>query len=175
MIRSSTTTPASDEEYVELAEACNAKLVPPEPTYMPQREAGANSVTNPQGIRVAMDSEDEAIRSWYRLFRSVDTDNSGQISYQEFSTLLRHDLGLQKLGYTEPMVRAAWVRVDHDASGFISCGEFGKFMRTGQRVLRVNSDGRAKLTRAEQIELKAREAKAQREADKLLLPHGEAA
>lgn len=137
---------ASEADVVALAEACNRQLL----AIKASDETGTNA-------------------PWYRLFKSVDRDGSGQISFDEFVVLLRQDLKLSGLGFEREAIKAAWVAMDEDGSGFISCGEFGKFMRRGMHVL-----PQPELTWREKIDKKARDAKAARVADRVRLFKGAA-
>ena len=137
---------ATEEQVVMLAEACNERLV-------------------------QMADEDDKLMwaPWFRLFKSIDTDGSGQISFDEFVSLVRKELGLLAAqGFGADAVKAVWVAMDTDASGYISCGEFGKFMRKGCNVI-ANRQG---LSRQAKLDERARLAKAQREADKVEIYHG---
>ena len=127
---------ATDEQILKLAEACNKQLL-----------------VNTAGEDVGP--------SWYRLFKSVDRDGSGQISFDEFVIMLRQDLRLANLGFNRDAIKATWATIDSDSSGFISCGEFGKFMRKGTHVL-----PHEELTWREKIELKAKEAHRKNKEDK---------
>ena len=57
---------------------------------------------------------------------------SGMIAYGELRQGLRQQLRLSKAELPEARLRGLWKALDADASGWISCGEFGKFMRSGE-------------------------------------------
>ena len=57
---------------------------------------------------------------------------SGMIAYGELRQGLRQQLRLGKAELPESRLRSLWKALDADASGWISCGEFGKFMRSGE-------------------------------------------
>ena len=139
---------ASTEQVVALAEACNRQLL----------------AASDEGSTVFREAP---TAPWFRLFKSVDRDGSGQISFDEFVKLLRHDLKLEGLGFDRDTLMATWVAMDVDGSGYISCGEFGKFMRRGMHVL-----PQPELTWQERMDKKARDAKAARAADKVRLFKG---
>ena len=73
--------------------------------------------------------------SWFKLFRHVDSDGSGLISYDEFVEMVRNDLKLSARVLPEARIQVVWLALDTDGSGYLSSGEFGAFMRLGaQRV-----------------------------------------
>jgi hypothetical protein len=67
--------------------------------------------------------------SWFKLFRKVDNDGSGLISYDEFVEMVRNDLKLSARALPEKNILQAWLALDTDGSGYLSSGEFGAFMR----------------------------------------------
>ena len=73
-------------------------------------------------------------RSWLTLFKHMDDDGSGQITYAELAAMLRDELGLTTQHLPSNALRAAWAALDADRSGFITAGEFGNFMRRGRVV-----------------------------------------
>ena len=76
-----------------------------------------------------------AERGWFKLFRLIDEDKSGQIDYEEFSrVMVRGHLKLSALELPERSLQAAWKAIDTDASGFISVGEFGRLMKRGSAM-----------------------------------------
>ena len=79
---------------------------------------------------------DPAQRSWMRLYRRVDADSSGLISFAEFTGLVRTELALAEADFNVERLKQTWVALDADGSGRISAGEFGRFMRLGEHVLR---------------------------------------
>jgi hypothetical protein len=69
--------------------------------------------------------------SYFSLFRAVDEDNSGRITLDEFSTMIRELLKIAEWQMGQSEVEAMWRWVDEDASGMISVGEFLRLMRKG--------------------------------------------
>ena len=78
-------------------------------------------------------------RLWYKLFLFMDEDKSGRISYHELSKMVRSYLAIGKADLPEPKLRALWRALDEDASGFISAGEFGRFMKKGDDKLETST------------------------------------
>lgn len=70
--------------------------------------------------------------SWFKLFRKVDSDGSGLISYDEFVEMVRTDLKLSARALPEAQLQMLWRALDTDGSGYLSSGEFGAFMRLAQ-------------------------------------------
>mgnify|MGYP005715710889 FL=1 len=66
------------------------------------------------------------------MFKHMDDDESGRISYTELVNGLRSVLRLSKAEMPESRLRSLWVHLDYDASGFLTTGEFGRFMRRGE-------------------------------------------
>ena len=71
-------------------------------------------------------------RLWYKLFLYMDKDRSGTISYPEMKKMVRTHLSLRPAELPEPQLRRLWKALDEDAEGFITAGEFGRFMKKGE-------------------------------------------
>ena len=71
---------------------------------------------------------------WYRLFKEMDTDGSGLISYDELHSLVRNKLKVPKASLSDRKLQACWLRLDSNASGSIDAGEFGRFMKGHMRT-----------------------------------------
>lgn len=69
--------------------------------------------------------------SYFNLFRKMDKDGSGLISYYEFLRMVRDTLKVTPSMMSEAEVQAMWRWVDEDASGTVGAGEFLKLMRKG--------------------------------------------
>ena len=69
--------------------------------------------------------------TYFRLFRMLDKDLSGALSYFEFHRMVRDLLKLLPEDMSDDKVDAMWRFVDKDASGMISAGEFLSLMRRG--------------------------------------------
>ena len=72
---------------------------------------------------------DPSARTWFKLFRQMDGDSNGLISYDELSDMVRGDLKMGEDELPGEQLQAAWKCLDTDSNGFISAGEFGAFMR----------------------------------------------
>lgn len=105
---------ASDEEMRELSAAFNGRMCE-------LLEAG--HAVSPSA------------ESWTKLFRLIDADASGQISFDEMCRMTREELQLLPADMADASLKAVWLALDKDRSGYISAGEFGHFMRLGVDVL----------------------------------------
>lgn len=76
---------------------------------------------------------DPGAREWYRLFTHMDDDRSGRISLKEFIGMVREELKMLPSMVPEEELHAVWRALDADASGYITTGEFGRFMRLGKQ------------------------------------------
>lgn len=63
--------------------------------------------------------------SWIKLFTWMDDDRSGRITFDEFEKMIREHLKLKTSALPEETLRALWVALDEDASGYICMGEVG--------------------------------------------------
>lgn len=66
------------------------------------------------------------VPSWFLLFREMDEDGSGRISYAELKSMVRKSLRLSTRELPDLKLQSVWRALDEDASGFISTGEFGR-------------------------------------------------
>lgn len=103
--------PASEEEVVLLARMLHLRL---EELYQDPRE-----------------------RSWFKLFKHMDPDGSGLISYVEFERLVRDEMYLSPDELSDGELRRVWVWIDRTGSGGLTSGEFAAFLRQGE----VGGDG----------------------------------
>ena len=99
--------PASEEEQAELSRRLNAQMR-------------------------AMEG-DPLKRSWYKLFKSMDVDQSGQVTYSELEYMVRGELmQLGEMDLPEAKLKRLWKALDDDGSGYVTTKEFGYFMRKGE-------------------------------------------
>ena len=85
--------------------------------------------------------------SWVKLYQHMDKDNSGLISYAEFSEMVRHELELPHQCLSEKNLKMVWLALDSDESGNVSLAEFAAFMRLGaaKDKARRNSERRKEI------------------------------
>eukprot|EP00930_Biecheleria_cincta_P103599 TRINITY_DN9560_c0_g1_i1.p1 TRINITY_DN9560_c0_g1~~TRINITY_DN9560_c0_g1_i1.p1 ORF type:complete len:1932 (+),score=362.87 TRINITY_DN9560_c0_g1_i1:118-5913(+) len=75
--------------------------------------------------------------NWYRLFKLVDMDSSGNMDFSEFHDMVRNPmpcLSIRSKVVTEDQLKMVWKALDSDMSGLVDRGEFMVFMRRHQRV-----------------------------------------
>ena len=98
-----------------------------------QRAAARRDRRRPPISRLTSLLQDGVSRheSWFRLFKRMDDDGSGRVSYAELEELVRHELQLPPSQLPEHSLKAVWVALDEDGSGYITVREFGQFMRKG--------------------------------------------
>ena len=105
--------PASEEEVGALAEQVSAKM----PQLLP------------------MGTE----RAWIKLFKLLNEDGTGRLSFAEFSKLVRTHLGMGKTELAEERLCSIWKSIDGAGAGFCSVGAFGRFIKKGSAVLAQQS------------------------------------
>lgn len=72
--------------------------------------------------------------TWYTLFKEVDDDASGLITYDEMRTVVRKKLKMTKKDLSEQKLQALWCALDEDGSDHIAAVEFGRFMKRAARA-----------------------------------------
>ena len=86
--------------------------------------------------------------TWFGLFKRMDTDDSGQVKFEEFEIMVREGLCLDVKQLPLETLWGLWRVIDGDSNGFICVGEFGRFMRNAvdrsqtaaQRQKRLNKE-----------------------------------
>ena len=82
--------------------------------------------------------------SWFRLFKHMDDDGSGLISFKEFEGMVREELLLGEKELPVKQLKKVWLALDDDGSGQLKVGEFGQFMQLGYRDLTEKAAKRRK-------------------------------
>ena len=159
---------ATEEEVVYLSELMNEALCQ-EAMPVDRRTLLGSARAGHGSWAMATDTP-----SWFKLFRKIDADGSGQISYAEWEHTVRHELGLSAADFSEDGLQRVWLSLDADCSGLITSGEFGAFMRMGEgceaalgrRVYQPTSRCASERLLAQRREA-ARQAREELEHDKL--------
>ena len=127
-------------------------------------EAPEEQINSPIGLSKLLNKklstvfENPADRNAYTLFKLMDEDNSGRISYLELESMVRHQMDLSPEHLPESSIKKVWNNIDDDFSGFISASEFGDFMRAGERgtfkkiSTKGDANSRASKLRAAKLE-----------------------
>ena len=84
---------------------------------------------------------DPYYQRWFSLFKYMDIDESGLVSYFEFVRMVRDHLRLSTADLPVGKLQRIWLALDTDGSGQISAGEFGVFMRNGAPPTARDADG----------------------------------
>ncbi len=87
--------------------------------------------------KLELTSADPASRSWFKLFRTIDYDGSGRISFYELLNVMRDELRFRRSQISDFEIMKVWRSIDDDASGWISIGEFSRFMRIGETEMAI--------------------------------------
>ena len=104
-IRKFNVPPVSSDELYRLSTLFNARMVELKP-------------------RAAADG-----RNFFRLFKHMDVDDSGRISFRELARMVREELKLGTAEMPLTKLQGLWRALDENANGFICAGEFGHFIK----------------------------------------------
>jgi Ca2+-binding EF-hand superfamily protein len=64
-----------------------------------------------------------------KLFKQMDRDGSGHVTFAEFSSMARHALKVRARAVPDAKLWGLWRAIDDNGNGFICAGEFQRFMR----------------------------------------------
>ena len=67
--------------------------------------------------------------AWLRLFRSVDSDSAGLLTYDELQRVVRSKFGITKKEFAETQLKMLWCAIDEDDSDTVQLVEFGRFVK----------------------------------------------
>ena len=65
-------------------------------------------------------------QNFYRLFKHMDIDGSGRISFNELKKMVRDELKVSRETMPKEKLMGLWRALDDNESGFICAGEFGR-------------------------------------------------
>ena len=137
-------------------------LTPPPPLLIPPFRANDASYT--------LSLSDAPLhKTWFDMFNRVDTDQSGQIDFNEFCRFVRTELRVNVGALSEGRLRAVWVALDADNSGFITSGEFAAFARRAVKPpveTRREQLSRAVQQKAAEVRQQDREHKARQQEER---------
>jgi hypothetical protein len=72
--------------------------------------------------------------SWFKLFKEIDQDNNGRISWQEFVHLVRDIARLSVDNVPDGLLRSVWTALDPSLSGELSLRDYATFIKRGAPV-----------------------------------------
>jgi Ca2+-binding EF-hand superfamily protein len=98
---------------------------------------------------------------WFELFKEFDGDASGLLTFDELKFGIRTQLLMDESELSNQKLKALWITLDEDDSGFVESGEFGRFMK---REAPKNKDEE----RRELLRQSSRQKRASLEKDKQL-------
>ena len=107
-------------------------------------------------------------RSWIKVFKLVDGEQSGRLTYEQFLLMVRQHLKASVAEVSKAHLQSVWKAIDTEESGYIDVGEFGRFMKKGSgaratvEVSSVTEDLATRRRRAAEGERAARRLTAQR-------------
>ena len=108
---------------------------------------------------------DPQTRSWFKLFKHMDDDGSGRISYAELEDMVRNELLIRPKELPDQQLKRLWRALDEDGSGFIAAGEFGAFMRKGEAMNSRTDLGGASLPQVYEARVAAKRSQLQAQED----------
>jgi len=121
--------PAPTAPAAPRADACRGATATSAPGELSEEDV----VSMSKKLYDALKGVDPDLRHFFTLFKSVDKNGSGRITFEELGVLVRQKLGLREKHLSQTQLLALWKKLDIDATGFIDAGELSRFMRIGQR------------------------------------------
>jgi len=67
--------------------------------------------------------------AWLKVFKEVDNDASGLITYDELKHVVRQKFKVSRAEFSENQIKQLWCAVDTDESDAIAQVEFGRFVK----------------------------------------------
>lgn len=72
--------------------------------------------------------------SWHILFKTIDQDGSGFVTYDELCNVLRVTLGIKKKLLSDDTIKGLWCSLDADNSNQLQPDEMAKFFKRGEKA-----------------------------------------
>ena len=72
--------------------------------------------------------------AWLQVFKEVDNDASGLITFDELRQVIRFKFKVKKAAFSEEQIKVLWCALDLDNSNSIQLVEFSRFMRLARGV-----------------------------------------
>jgi len=67
-------------------------------------------------------------QTWFKMFKDFDVDASGILQYEEIENGVRERLRFKQHELSDLELKAVWLAIDKDESGYIESGEFHQFL-----------------------------------------------
>ena len=119
---------------------------------VPAEEAAVLRLSGQLNAAMARLEPDANKRSWFVLFKHMDDDGTGLITFDEFEDMVRNELHIKarraargEIALSEANLKSVWRALDADGSGYIAAGEFG--IRRPSNHLRPATPSRPKRHR----------------------------
>ena len=87
-------------------------------------------------VRQLAREPDPSKRSWWKVFKNMDEDGDGHISFAELVKIIRKVIKVTQRQLSDERIQAVWSSIDIDSNGWIDVGEFGRFFRQGEKPKR---------------------------------------
>jgi len=110
-------------------------------TFNKKLEAARHKIGS---MRARDDAHSKDAASWYNLFREIDEDGSGFVTYDELEVVCRRKLGFTKEDLSTKDLKALWCVLDADDSDAIHLDEMSAFLRANVELLLDESRRRVK-------------------------------
>lgn len=143
MIRQSSKRKRALLEKSQAADIADEKFKSSVPTAVLEAELKA------KGIRMADDAkvremsvqfaiwvkeylpDDVGSMGWLKVFKQVDNDSSGLLTYDELKQVIRRKFNKSGAQFSDDSIKLLWCALDQDQSDSIAQIEFGRFMKVG--------------------------------------------
>ena len=109
-----------------------ARLAHMSAATMPTMQQLSEEVNVAMAMRYAGQGGITATCLWFKFFKEIDEDGSGRMMFDELLKMARVHLHLPETQVSDKQLQEVWRALDVDNSGFITAGEFGRFMRYGR-------------------------------------------
>lgn len=120
------------EQFELVKEASRKRLAKDVASKAAEHERASDKEVRELGDLFARQLKNElpyGISNPHKLFKHIDVDQSGRITFEEFTRMCRHGLKITKKAVADDKLWGLWRAIDDNENGFICAGEFGRFMR----------------------------------------------
>lgn len=82
-----------------------------------------------ESYRISWGAKTEHTLSWYQIFKDIDEDGNGAITYDELEDAVRDKLKVKKADLTDMQLKALWCVLDDDDSDAVRADELTRFLK----------------------------------------------